>query len=74
MIMLLTILTALNTIAIIVLAILYFKENYIIVPLTTWNTVAEKYNEVVESEESITELPGGEGFFREYIELDDEEE
>lgn len=61
------VLDILNTIGLVTLSILYFKEKYIIVPLETWNTVAEKYNEVTEQEE-VPELPGGCGFFREYIE------
>lgn len=50
----------------------WFKKNYTIVDLETWNTIATFYNE----NQDEGELPGGTGFFREciYEDVDDEDE
>lgn len=48
----------------------WFRKNYTIVDLETWNTVVEYYNENADKED--TDLASGCGFFREY--LYDEEE
>lgn len=73
------ILTAINIVALILLAVGYFKGNYTIVDLETWNKLAHFYNEFSDGEGGIKvpELAGGEGFFREYIDeeyIDEEEE
>ena len=67
------VLTVINIIALTLLAIGYFRGNYTIVTLETWNKVATFYNEYSDGERGleIPELSGGTGFFREYI---DEEE
>ena len=67
------VLTVINIIALTLLAIGYFRGNYTIVTLETWNKVATFYNEYSDGEGGleIPELSGGTGFFREYI---DEEE
>lgn len=73
------VLTIINIIALALLGIGYFKGNYTIVDLETWNKLAHFYNEYSDGEGGI-EIPeqaGGEGFFREYIddyEEDEEEE
>lgn len=65
-----------NGLALVSLGIGYFKANYTIIDLETWNKVANFYNE--NYSEETEELAGGcGGFFREYIEdydNDDEEE
>ena len=70
------ILTVINIIALILLAVGYFKGNYTIVDLETWNKLAHFYNEYSDGEGGIEvpEQAGGEGFFREYIDEDCEEE
>lgn len=71
------VLTVINIVALILLAVGYFKGNYTIVTLETWNKVATFYNEYSDGEGGleIPELSGGSGFFREYIdEIEDEEE
>lgn len=60
-----------NAVIGIVAACWYFKNNYNIVDLPTWNKIVSKYNEVVEAEND--NCGGGSGFFRECIEEDTEE-
>lgn len=73
------VLTIINIIALVLLGIGYFKGNYTIVDLETWNKLAHFYNEYSDGEGGleVPEQAGGEGFFREYIdefEEDEEEE
>ena len=71
------VLTVINIIALILLAVGYFRGNYTIVDLETWNKLAHFYNEYSDGEGGIEvpEQAGGCGFFREYIdEVEDEEE
>lgn len=53
-------LSIINATSLIVIAIWYFKNNYIIVDLSTWNAVVKKYNEVQEAEND--NCGGGVGF------------
>ena len=64
------VLQIINIIALMLIAIGYFKLRYIIVELETWNTVANYYND--HHNEDGEELVSCEGFFKELI--DDEEE
>lgn len=72
------VLTVINIIALILLAVGYFRGNYTIVDLETWNKLAHFYNEYSDGEGGleIPEQAGGEGFFREYLEddIDEDEE
>lgn len=70
------VLTIINIVALVLLAVGYFRGNYTIVNLETWNKVAHFYNEYSDGEGGIEvpEQAGGEGFFREYIDEDCEEE
>lgn len=72
------VLTIINIVALVLLAVGYFKGNYTIVDLETWNKLAHFYNEYSDGEGGIEvpEQEGGCGFFREYIDdyEDDEEE
>ena len=71
------VLTVINIIALVLLAVGYFRGNYTIVDLETWNKVATFYNEYSNGEGGIEipELSGGSGFFREYIdEMEEDEE
>lgn len=70
------VLTVINIIALTLLAIGYFRGNYTIVDLETWNKLAHFYNEYSDGEGGIEvpEQAGGEGFFREYIDEVEENE
>lgn len=70
------VLTVINIIALILLAVGYFRGNYTIVDLETWNKLAHFYNEYSDGEGGleVPEQAGGEGFFREYIDDYEEEE
>ena len=70
------VLTVINIIALVLLAVGYFKGNYTIVDLETWNKLAHFYNEYSDGEGGIEvpELASGEGFFREYIDEVEEDE
>ena len=70
------VLTVINIIALILLAVGYFRGNYTIVDLETWNKLAHFYNEYSDGEGGIEvpELASGEGFFREYIDEVEEDE
>lgn len=76
------VLTVINIIALILLAVGYFRGNYTIVDLETWNKLAHFYNEYSDGEGGleVPELSNNEGFFREYIDeveddmLDDDDD
>ena len=70
------VLTIVNIVALVLLAVGYFKGNYTIVDLETWNKLAHFYNEYSDGEGGIEvpEQEGGCGFFREYIDEDYEDE
>lgn len=70
------VLTVINIIALILLAVGYFRGNYTIVDLETWNKLAHFYNEYSDGEGGIevSEQAGGCGFFREYIDCIEEDE
>lgn len=72
------VLTIINIIALTLLFLGWFKGNYTIVDLETWNTLAHFYNEYSDGDGNleVPELEGGCGFFREYLEddIDEEEE
>ncbi|MCM1324147.1 MAG: hypothetical protein NC218_08290 [Acetobacter sp.] len=63
-------LVSINMGVLIFLLIDWFKKNYTIVDLETWNTIATFYNEEHDEENNCG---GGVGFFRECI-YDEEEE
>ncbi len=71
------VLTVINIVALTLLAIGYFRGNYTIVTLETWNKVATFYNEYSDGEGGIEipELQGGVGsFFWDQLETEDDEE
>ena len=68
-------LTILNTLMIIGVSLFYFKNNFTIVDLETYNELARAYNEKVQEEESTQELAGGYGgYFKECLDDDYDEE
>lgn len=64
-------LSVVNAITLIGVAVWYFKGNYTIVDLVTWNTIVKKYNEVQEAEND--NCGGGVGF-QVYSNEEEEEE
>ena len=70
------VLTVINIIALVLLAVGYFRGNYTIVDLETWNKLARFYNEYSDGEGGleVPEQAGGCGFFREYIDEFEEDE
>jgi len=65
----------LNLIGLLICAIVYFRERFIIVSIEEWNELATIYNKVVtagiideEGNLVAQELPGGQGFFKDALE------
>ncbi len=58
-----------NFILIVGIILYYFHTHFIIIDRDSWNTISE-YMQASEPEE-VQELPGGNGFFKEYIEEED---
>ena len=73
-----TLLLLINTIVIIGAAILYFKKNYVILPMEDFNAISQFVEEHSAEEEASRELAGGTGcsvgFGADYLEDDEEEE
>lgn len=67
-------LCGINTIILIGMCIVYFKKNYIIMDMDSYNTIVDYVEQTKNKEDEIPELEGGTGFFREYIENEDDEE
>lgn len=71
------VLTIINIIALLLIAVGYFRGNYTIVDLETWNKIATFYNEYSDGEGGITvpELSGGCGsFFWDQLEIENKED
>ena len=70
--------TVLNSIILCGIVVHYFRSNYVILDIETYNTLAETYNQAIEDEESHQELAGGcgvsVGFGADYLEDDEEED
>ena len=55
--------------------IYYFKTHFVIIDRESWETISELITENQQEDiEQPVELPGGNGFFREYIEEEDDDE
>lgn len=68
-------LTFVNFILIVGIILYYFHTHFIIIDRDSWDTITEYLQEHQTSEpEEVQELPGGNGFFREYIEEYEEED
>lgn len=67
-------LCGINTIILIGMCIVYFKKNYIIMDMDSYNTIVDYVKQTKNKEDEVPELEGGTGFFREYIENEDDEE
>ena len=75
MLTLLTILSFVNFILITGIIIYYFKTHFVILDRESWETISEFITENQQEEiKQPVELPGGNGFFREYVEEEDDED
>lgn len=65
-----------NTIILLSICGVYFKKNYVIMDIDSYNTIIDYVEQTKNKEDEVPELAGGNGFFREYIEdeLDEDEE
>lgn len=62
-------LTFVNFILIIGIILYYFHTHFIIIDRDSWDTISEYMQEQQTSEpKEVQELPGGSGFFKEYVE------
>lgn len=71
-----TLLTGINTLILVGGCLFYFKKNYVIMDVETYNQIAEALDEVAAQQEASQELAGGEGygFFREALEESEDED
>lgn len=72
-------LTILNTILLIGIIVYYFKKNFVVMDKQSWDILEQfvadhQQDEIHTGDEQAEELAGGSGFFKEYIEEEDEEE
>lgn len=72
---LILLLSFVNFILIAGIIIYYFKTHFVILDKESWDTISELVLEQQQQEtEEPVELPGGNGFFREYVEEEDDDE
>lgn len=67
-------LCGINTIILVGMCIVYFKKNYVIMDMDSYNTIVDYVEQTKNKEDEVPELEGGTGFFREYIEKEDGED
>lgn len=68
-------LTFVNFILIIGIILYYFHTHFIIIDRESWETISEFITENQQEDiEQPVELPGGNGFFKEYIEEEEDED
>lgn len=67
-------LCGINTIILIGICIVYFKKNYVVIDVDSYNSIVDYVEQTKKKEDEVPELEGGTGFFREYIDDEDDEE
>lgn len=67
-------LCGINTIILVGICIVYFKKNYVIMDMDSYNTIVDYVEQTKNKDNEVPELEGGTGFFREYIEDEDDED
>lgn len=73
--MLTLLLSFVNFILILGIIVYYLCTHYVIIDRESWETISELIAEYQQEDiEQPVELPGGNGFFREYIEEEEEDE
>lgn len=63
-----------NTIILLSICVVYFKKNYVIMDMDSYNTIVDYVEQTKNKENEVPELEGGTGFFREYIDDEDDDE
>lgn len=66
-------LCGINTIILIGICIVYFKKNYVIMDMDSYNTIVDYVEQTKNKEDEVPELEGGTGFFKEYIEEENDD-
>ena len=74
MINVMDLLVVLNSIILLGVCVVYFRKNYVIMDMDSYNTIVDYVEQTKNKEDEVLELEGGTGFFREYIENEDDDE
>lgn len=74
MINVMDLLVVLNSIILLGVCVVYFRKNYVIMDMDSYNTIVDYVEQTKNKEDEVPELEGGTGFFREYIENKDDED
>lgn len=74
MINVMDLLVVLNSIILLGVCVVYFKKNYVIMDMDSYNTIVDYVEQTKNKEDEVPELEGGTGFFREYIDDEDDED
>lgn len=74
MINIIDLLCGINTIILIGICIVYFKKNYVVMDVDSYNTIVDYVEQTKNKDNEVPELEGGTGFFREYIDDEDDED
>lgn len=74
MINVMDLLVVLNSIILLGVCVVYFRKNYVIMDTDSYNTIVDYVEQTKNKEDEVPELEGGTGFFREYIENEDDED
>lgn len=74
MINVMDLLVVLNSVILLGICVVYFRKNYVIMDMDSYNTIVDYVEQTKNKEDEAPQLEGGTGFFREYIDEDDEDE
>lgn len=74
MINVMDLLVVLNSVILLGICVVYFRKNYVIMDMDSYNTIVDYVEQTKNKEDEVPQLEGGTGFFREYIDEDDEDE
>lgn len=74
MINVMDLLVVLNSVILLGVCVVYFKKNYVIMDIDSYNTIVDYVEQTKNKDDEVPELEGGTGFFREYIDNEDDEE
>lgn len=74
MINVMDLLVVLNSIILLGVCVVYFRKNYVVMDMDSYNTIVDYVEQTKNKEDKVLELEGGTGFFREYIDDEDDED
>lgn len=74
MINVMDLLVVLNSVILLGVCVVYFRKNYVIMDMDSYNTIVDYVEQTKNKEDEVPELEGGTGFFREYIDDEDDDE